>query len=299
MRRGLQFIRHCMEDAESLGHERRQQLRGEQHGTLVTFWRKAEEAQQEDTQRRDEQGHGWRDDHRCPIQGHHIHVCRFQRAVAGRPTGVDRAFPAFPQLNVTRNNISTTLITAQDQATHDTLSSMTVLGEKPIKFNLLGDQRKISTGIVQRVPVIVPTALLLVTQSITEATRITVWDPIEKTAVPTRSIKITWEGSTMADIIMIGYLGNFSVRPYTPVRCYQCQKYGHTSRKCHAQLSTCGICSKRHTTSECVEKRKTETIIVKCCNCKRQHVTALSACPVRRSKLRSFSRREWHHPRPL
>ena len=127
----------------------------------------------------------------------------------------------FPQLNVKkRNNISTTLITAQDQATNDTLSSMTVLGGKPIKFNLLGDKRKISTGIVQRVTVIVLTALLLATQNITEATRMNVWDPIEKTAVPTR-IKITWEGSTMPDIITFGYLGNFSVRPYTPdpVRC--------------------------------------------------------------------------------
>ena len=81
-----------MEDAEPLGHERRQQQRGEQHGTLVTCWRQTEEVQQEHPQRQDEQRHRWRDDHGCPIQGHHIHDCRFQRAVAG----VDRAFAAFP-----------------------------------------------------------------------------------------------------------------------------------------------------------------------------------------------------------
>ena len=51
---------------------------------------------------------------------------------------------------------------------------MTGLGGKPIKFNLLGDKRKISTGFVQRVPVIVPTALLLATQNITEVTCMTV-----------------------------------------------------------------------------------------------------------------------------
>ena len=46
--------------------------------------------------RRPEQRPRWRNDHRPPIQDHHIHHCRFQRAVAGRHAGVDRASTAVP-----------------------------------------------------------------------------------------------------------------------------------------------------------------------------------------------------------
>ena len=119
----------------------------------------------------------------------------------------------------------------------------------------------------------------------------TVRDHKEKVAVPTMSVKIQWEG-TLPTSLQIGYLGTFQVRQYTPdpIRCYRCQKYGHTSRTCHQTSSTCGICAGKHSTAECIEKRKTATIQPKCNNCKGAHTTASKACPVRKQKAQAIQR---------
>ena len=85
-------------------------------------------------------------------------------------------------------------------------------------------------------------------------------------------------------------LSTFQVRQYTsdPIRCYRRQKYGHTSRTCYQTSSTCDICAGKHSTAECIEKRKTVTIQPKCSNCKRAHTTASKACPVRRQTAQAI-----------
>ena len=132
---------------------------------------------------------------------------------------------------VPKRGLARTLIRAKDQATEDTLLQMTELQNKSISFRPQ-TPKTTAIGIVQRVPVAVPMALLLTTQVILSAVRMTRWDRKEKAAAPTMSVKILYE-RTLPISIQIGYLGTFYVRQDTPdpIRCYRCQKYGHTSKK--------------------------------------------------------------------
>ena len=166
------------------------------------------------------------------------------------------------------------------------------MNSKPVLFVLPGATMRISYGIVQHVPVMVPANLLKTTTGVTDATRMTVWDASTKQALPTKSIKVRWEGSALPQSIQVGHLGSYTVRPFTPdpVRCFRCQKFEHTTRTCHQMQSTCGICSGSHRTTVCLEKRETEHVTTKCSNCKGQHVSASKACPVRIQKAQAIQK---------
>ena len=108
---------------------------------------------------------------------------------------------------VTKRGITRTVARAKDQATENTLLQMTKLQNKGISFRPQSPKTT-AIGIVQRVPVAVPMALLKATQGILSAERMTMWDHKEKIAAPTMSVKILWEG-TLPTSIQIGYLGTF------------------------------------------------------------------------------------------
>ena len=59
---------------------------------------------------------------------------------------------------------------------------------------------------------------------------------------------------------------------------------------CHQQHSTFGIFSGRHQTSVCATRRKEETVVAKCYNCKGNHVTASKACSVRRGRAHALQK---------
>ena len=161
---------------------------------------------------------------------------------------------------LTKRELTRTLIRAKDQASQDSLLNISSLQQKPVSFTPLPDTKATRYGIVQRVPLAVPTALLKATTPLVlEADRMSVWNSTAKAAQPTMSIKIKYEGNLPASL-EIGHLGSFSVRPFTPdlIRCYRWQRFGHTTRTCRQETSTCGIFSKNHSTSECIEQRKTQ-----------------------------------------
>ena len=165
----------------------------------------------------------------------------------------------YPALKIlTKRGLTRTLIRAKDQASQDSLLNITSLQQKPVSFTPLPDTKATRYGIVQRVPLAVPTALLrAITPLVLEADRMSVWNSTAKAAQPTMSIKIKYEGSLPASL-EIGHLGSFSVRPFTPdpIRCYRCQRFGHTTRTCHQETSTCGICSGAHRTTVCQQNAK-------------------------------------------
>ena len=152
-----------------------------------------------------------------------------------------------------------------------------------------------------KIPLFVTPEDLTTIPDITQASRMTVWDKETKQETPTRSMKIVWEGSTMPDIINLGFMGQFPVRQYIrePVRCYQCQQWGHTSRTCNKDTPVCGLCSGSHRTRVCVEKKTLQPIVKKCSNCKGDHCTASLRCPVRKALVqKTIPQKTTYQPAP-
>ncbi len=70
---------------------------------------------------------------------------------------------------------------------------------------------------------------------------------------------------------------------YHLTQCYRCQKFGHTSSKCPRQSSVCRYCSENHQTKDCPLKGQLDKY--KCANCKSNHATTYTKCPVLQSQL--------------
>ena len=70
--------------------------------------------------------------------------------------------------------------------------------------------------------------------------------------VPTDNIVLTFDGSDLPPAVVVGYV-RVKVRPYipNPMRCFRCQRFGHTRTRCNGR-STCSKCaSTDHTDEAC------------------------------------------------
>ena len=73
------------------------------------------------------------------------------------------------------------------------------------------------------------------------------------------------------ETVRIGYLKvKASLYVPAPMRCYTCQKFGHTSSKCTATDQTCVRCGKHRHESACD---------LKCTNCEGEHAANSKECP--------------------
>ena len=73
--------------------------------------------------------------------------------------------------------------------------------------------------------------------------------------------------------VIAGYL-NCQIRPYipNPMRCFNCQRYGHSKGSCRGQ-ETCSRCSiEGHSFTECSNDPK-------CVNCQGSHTSNSKSCP--------------------
>ncbi|GFT07184.1 putative RNA-directed DNA polymerase from transposon BS [Trichonephila clavipes] len=81
------------------------------------------------------------------------------------------------------------------------------------------------------------------------------------------------EGFSGQGVIQAGYL-NCKIRPYipNPLRCFKCQRFGHSQTSCRGQL-TCSRCaSVGHSSTGC-------TLELKCFNCSQSHSSDSKLCP--------------------
>ncbi|GFU18096.1 putative RNA-directed DNA polymerase from transposon BS [Trichonephila clavipes] len=81
------------------------------------------------------------------------------------------------------------------------------------------------------------------------------------------------EGFSGQGVIQAGYL-NCKIRPYipNPLRCFKCQRFGHSQTSCRGQL-TCSRCaSVGHSSTDC-------TLEPKCFNCSQSHSSDSKLCP--------------------
>ena len=91
--------------------------------------------------------------------------------------------------------------------------------------------------------------------------------------VETNTFVLTFDQPTPPKAVKCGYL-NIKVEDYipNPMRCYKCQKFGHTLNKCSSE-ETCGRCSRRgHSMEACQEAPH-------CTNCGGDHPSSSKNCP--------------------
>ncbi|GFV20744.1 uncharacterized protein TNCV_1784061 [Trichonephila clavipes] len=80
-------------------------------------------------------------------------------------------------------------------------------------------------------------------------------------------------GPNLPSKIKAGYL-NCKLRPYipNPLRCFKCQRFGHSQNSCRGQL-TCSRCAAvGHSSTDC-------TLEPKCINCSQIHTADSKLCP--------------------
>ncbi|GBO04155.1 hypothetical protein AVEN_136114-1 [Araneus ventricosus] len=91
--------------------------------------------------------------------------------------------------------------------------------------------------------------------------------------IPTKHLILTFNLSSISKSVHIAYF-NLSVRPYipNPLRCYKCQRFGHTVQSCRG-VDTCARCSLRGHDSKTCSSTPT------CVNCKGDHPAYAKVCP--------------------
>ena len=84
---------------------------------------------------------------------------------------------------------------------------------------------------------------------------------------------LTIKGQTVPKRINIGYLKK-ETRPYipNPQRCFQCQKFGHTTNSCKGKAVCAGCGEEGHNLDDCKNEPK-------CVNCQGDHVAISRDCP--------------------
>ncbi|GBM93400.1 hypothetical protein AVEN_151655-1 [Araneus ventricosus] len=92
--------------------------------------------------------------------------------------------------------------------------------------------------------------------------------------IPTRHVILTFDTPVLPKKITAGYI-SCDIRPYipNPVRCFKCQRFGHTKTACRVSSALCSSCSEPgHKETICQNPEK-------CFNCKGNHASYSKTCP--------------------
>ncbi|GFU36503.1 RNA-directed DNA polymerase from mobile element jockey [Trichonephila clavipes] len=107
-------------------------------------------------------------------------------------------------------------------------------------------------------------------QAVIQVRRITIKK--YSTVLRTKHLILTFKTPNLPTTIKAGYL-NCKIRPYipNPLRCFKCQRFGHSQISCRGQL-TCSSCATvGHSSTDC-------TLEPKCINCSQPHSADSKLC---------------------
>ncbi|XP_055924660.1 uncharacterized protein LOC129956746 [Argiope bruennichi] len=108
-------------------------------------------------------------------------------------------------------------------------------------------------------------------EGVTHARRITIRR--DGQLLPTKHFILTFNRPKIPERVKVGYM-KLAVRPYipNPLRCFQCQRFGHSKANCRGTL-TCARCAeKNHDSQQCSAQEK-------CVNCAGNHSSFSRSCP--------------------
>ncbi|KFM68503.1 hypothetical protein X975_09519, partial [Stegodyphus mimosarum] len=91
--------------------------------------------------------------------------------------------------------------------------------------------------------------------------------------IDTKHVILTFKSPDLPKNIKAGYL-NCPVCPYipNPMRCFQCQRFGHSKISCHSKLACARCAMVGHDSDTC-------TAASLCVNCKGEHPAFSRSCP--------------------
>ena len=97
---------------------------------------------------------------------------------------------------------------------------------------------------------------------------------------PTRSVILSFETTELPTDIILCFQ-KINVKPYIPpiLRCFKCQRYGHTITACK-QRQRCVRCGEEHNFDDCTKKDSP-----KCVNCGGEHSAAFNGCEAAKKAL--------------
>ena len=170
------------------------------------------------------------------------------------------------------------ILTPKDQTAYNTLKNTSIIDLRELQQE---DKRK--KAIVIGFPFDIPTVELAKHPQILHAERMK-----NKEGVETKTILCTFTGP-IPEKVDIGIWGRYSTKTYypEPLRCYNCQKYGHHKSACKAQVK-CAVCSGSHESNQCISKHKEgQATSPKCPNCKENHPAWHRRCPVRLNRIQA------------
>ncbi|XP_055926917.1 uncharacterized protein LOC129958449 [Argiope bruennichi] len=107
-------------------------------------------------------------------------------------------------------------------------------------------------------------------QGVVDVRRITIWRDGQR--LETKHHILTFKTTNLPEFAYAGYI-KLPVRPYipNPLRCFQCQRFGHSKANCRGSL-TCARCAEKgHDSQQCDSKEK-------CVNCNGDHPSYSRIC---------------------
>lgn len=166
------------------------------------------------------------------------------------------------------------LLELRDEIQHQKLSNLTSFGDVPVTVT---PHRTMNTsrGVVSDDDLMGLTETELVEgwsdQNVLNVKRISMRRDGKE--IQTKHLILTFGSSILPETIEAGYI-KLKVRPYipNPLRCFKCQRFGHSSQNCRGR-STCAKCSSTEHQSESCENT------AHCVNCDGDHAAYSRSCP--------------------
>lgn len=180
-----------------------------------------------------------------------------------------------------------TILVPMDQQTYDELNNNPLIDGQPAPIQKIDPQTTTRKLILQGYPLNFSMRAVLAHTQVAEATRCNI------NGTPTKQFLITLRGPIPTHLDLKTW-GTYSLRPYTPepLRCYNCQMFGHHQSRC-TRSPICGACSGKHHSQQCIDKLKAkQTVTPKCANCSGKHHAWNKHCPARKTKIQLNRDRE-------